>query len=77
MNDTCDIIHTPFSNEKIKYFDIDYVQIVNVNDSTIGFPRCDVNIGRKWKDSYGVHPLAGLDGQFGNPSVMDKDGTRV
>ena len=36
-----------------------------------------MNIGRKWKASYGVEPLAGVDGRFGNPFVIGKDGDRA
>ena len=75
-NDTNGILQPSLSNGVIDYFDIDSVQIVNIHNDSLGFPRCDVNIGRKWKESYGVVPLAGVDGPFGNPFVLDRDGDR-
>ena len=73
-NDTNDILHTPFSNEELKYFDIDKVEIVNIHSAT-GFPICDAYIGRRWKESYGPPPLIGADGPFADPFVVGKDGT--
>lgn len=73
-NDANDVLHTSISTGALDYFDVDKVEIVNVHPAR-GFPRCDINIGRKWKASYGDVPLLGANGELGNPYKVGRDGT--
>ena len=72
-SDTSGVLQPSYSTDVTDYFDADRVEIVNIH-KTLAFSNCDVYIGRNWKKAYGIAPLAGLDGQFGNPYVMDEDG---